>query len=64
MDAANIDTHCPRPAWPHWKAYIPTWPHGMMETHEQYGPTRLIAAMRCFVASKMGDEIEIPEELL
>ena len=27
------------------------------------GPTPLIAAMRCFVASKMGDEIDIPEEL-
>ncbi len=28
------------------------------------GPTPLIAAMRCFVASKLGDKIEIPEELL
>ena len=28
-----------------------------------YGPTPLIAAMRCYVASKMGDEVEIPEEL-
>lgn len=27
------------------------------------GATRLIAAMRCFVASKLGDEVEIPEEL-
>ena len=31
--------------------------------HRQEGPTPLIAAMRCFVASKLGDEIEIPEEL-
>ena len=30
---------------------------------EQYGPTPLIAAMRAYVASKLGDEIEIPEEL-
>ena len=29
----------------------------------QFGPTPLIAAMRCYVASKMGDEVEIPEEL-
>jgi len=29
-----------------------------------YGPTPLIAAMRCYVASKLGDEVEIPEELL
>lgn len=31
---------------------------------EGFGPTPLIAAMRCFVASKLGDEIDIPEELL
>jgi hypothetical protein len=29
----------------------------------QYGPTPLMAAMRCYVASKMGDEVEIPGEL-
>ena len=29
----------------------------------EYGPTPLIAAMRCYVASKLGDEIEIPKEL-
>ena len=28
-----------------------------------YGPTPLIAAMRCYVASKLGDEVEIPKEL-
>lgn len=27
------------------------------------GPTVLIAAMRCYVVSKMGNEIEIPKEL-
>ena len=27
------------------------------------GPTPLIAAMRCFVASKLGNEPEVPEEL-
>jgi hypothetical protein len=30
----------------------------------QYGPTPLIAAMRCYVASKLGDDVEIPQELL
>ena len=29
----------------------------------KYGPTPLIAAMRCYVASKLGDEIDIPEGL-
>lgn len=28
-----------------------------------YGPTALVAAMRCYVASKLGGEIGIPEEL-
>jgi Protein of unknown function (DUF2591) len=28
------------------------------------GPTPLIAAMRCYVAFKLGDEVEIPEELI
>jgi len=27
------------------------------------GPTPLIAAMRCYVASKLGDTIDLPEEL-
>ena len=29
-----------------------------------FGPTPLIAAMRCYVASKLGDEVDVPEELL
>ncbi len=29
-----------------------------------FGPTPLVAAMRCYVASHLGDEVEIPEELL
>lgn len=32
--------------------------------HREEGRTSLIAAMRCFVASKLGDEVDIPEELL
>jgi hypothetical protein len=31
--------------------------------HRKSGPTPLIAAMRCYVASKLGDEVEIPTEL-
>ena len=33
------------------------------EAQEEFGPTPLIAAMRCYVASQLGDEVEIPEEL-
>jgi len=31
--------------------------------HFAYGPTPLIAAMRCYVASKLGDTVDIPDEL-
>jgi hypothetical protein len=27
------------------------------------GPTPLVAAMRCYVISKLGDEVEVPDEL-
>jgi len=29
----------------------------------KHGPTPLIAAMRCFVASRLGDAVEVPEAL-
>lgn len=39
-------------------AYVPN-----EEPWEMRGPTPLIAAMRCYVASKLGDEIDVPDEL-
>ena len=33
------------------------------EPDEWFGPTPLIAAMRCYVASQLGDEVEVPDEL-
>ena len=39
------------------------WYAVSMDGHDAYGPTPLIAAMRCYVTSKLGDEVEIPEEL-
>jgi hypothetical protein len=36
---------------------------GETEPWTMTGDTPLIAAMRCYVASKLGDEVEIPEEL-
>lgn len=34
--------------------------------HNRYalGPTPMIAAMRCYVASKLGDEVDVPDELV
>lgn len=47
--------------------YTGTWAAYMTNGGEPYegtGPTPLIAAMRCYVASKLGNIVEIPEELL
>ncbi len=41
-----------------WKAF-----GSMSDNGHQYGTTPLIAAMRCFVASKLGEEVEVPEEV-
>jgi hypothetical protein len=51
---------------------IDVWTHADKEwaasvdkgRNEFRGRTPLIAAMRCYVASKLGDEVEIPEELI
>ena len=43
------------------------WVAEILATDEmltQFGPTPLLAAMRCYVASKLGDTAEVPEELL
>ena len=48
---------------PEWYAYIRFEYNGIQTIHQTDGPTPLIAAMRCYVASKLGDEVEIPEEL-
>ena len=37
--------------------------HDRSGEDEVWGETPLIAAMRCYVSSKLGDEVEIPEEL-
>lgn len=36
----------------------------LMHGRYNYGPTVLVAAMRCFVTFKLGDTVEVPEELL
>lgn len=32
--------------------------------YHQFGTAPLVAAMRCYVASQLGDEVEVPDELL
>ena len=45
-----------------WIAYS-MWNYADEKRFMCSGPTPLIAAMRCYVASRMGDLVEIPEEL-
>jgi hypothetical protein len=49
---------------PPWVSY--RIEHLFMDEYEheyQHGDTPLIAAMRCYVASKLGDNIDLPKEL-
>ena len=48
------DVDCGLPIWFAQDGYAPA----------MQGPTPLIAAMRCYVAGILGDEIEVPDELL
>jgi hypothetical protein len=45
-----------------WYTWTPA-PDQATGESQAYGPTPLIAAMRCYVASKLGDEIDVPKEL-
>ncbi len=49
----------------HWLFAPPeaTWLANYNGVGEWHGPTPLIAAMRCYVASKLGDEVDVPDEL-
>jgi hypothetical protein len=44
----------------YWLAYTPE----SKPSADGTGPIPLIAAMRCYVASELGDEVDVPEELL
>jgi hypothetical protein len=37
--------------------------YGVLNEPLSHGPAPLIAAMRCYVASKLGDEVDVPEAL-
>jgi hypothetical protein len=46
-----------------WLASIDGGTDAGVALYREHGPTPLIAAMRCYVASKLDDEVDIPEEL-
>ena len=58
-EGINLDNYAKNPKWSAWTPA----PDRESGEAQAYGPTPLIAAMRCYVASKLGDTIDIPEEL-
>ncbi len=48
----------------HFTTPTDTWTANYEGVGEWIGPTPLIAAMRCYVKSKLGDTVEAPDELL
>ena len=54
-------------SWPNESDEEQRWQCHQYDAPKPYqalGPTPLIAACRCFVASRLGDEINIPDELV
>lgn len=47
----------------HWDAMMWWDDENVRGEIVRLGPTPLIAAMRCFIASRLGDEVDIPNEL-
>jgi len=64
IEREQIETICNgiQPEGLQWVAQTQSekWTYNPLES----GPSLLIAAMRCYVASKLGDEIDIPTELM
>lgn len=48
----------------YWSAFASITSNSDYPIPSYEGETMLIAAMRCYVASKLGDEVDIPEELI
>ena len=60
--------HLFQPVDSHFKplsVWVASLPYNATSTLKRcsYGPTPLIAVARCYVASKLGDTVEVPEEL-
>jgi hypothetical protein len=63
IEREKIDLQCWDAHSMPWKASIDGDTDAGIALYVEYGPTPLIAAMRCYVASKLGDNIDLPKEL-
>ena len=54
-------------SWPNESDEEQRWQCHQYDAPKPYqalGPTPLVAAMRCLVASRLGDEVDVPDELV
>jgi hypothetical protein len=56
-EGINLDNYAKNPKWSAWTPA----PERESGEAQAYGETPLVAAMRCYVASKLGDEVALPE---
>lgn len=59
-EGINLDNYGKNPRWSAWTPA----PDRESGEAQAYGPTPLIAAMRCYVVSKLGGEVDIPLPLI
>lgn len=64
IDRERIDLSWQSSGRADWMAYGDDQTDAGVPLYAENGPTPLVAAMRCFVASKLGDEVDVPQELL
>lgn len=64
LQRENISLRAPKTYWPHWTAcvYVPQVGAGMVDSQAVSGPDMMTAGLRCYVASKYGEYIEVPDE--
>ena len=59
-EGITVGPHTTSPFIAHYGPTTTTYPFA----DRSVGPTPLVAAMRCFVATELGEVVDIPEELL
>ena len=62
IEREGITVECHGEQWLAFKLGVDYYAEGSPDEFP-CGPTPLVAAMRCYVASRLGDTIDIPEEL-
>ena len=62
IEREKVNVYCYESLW--WEAECWFYDGEKTRRYHAKGSTPLIAAMRCYVASRLGDEVDIPDELI